>query len=113
MNDGVEVCRSNKSPWVCLMCSSVHCGRYVNGHAKKHYEDAQINSNNIKKSEKHEKEKLQHAVCMDCSSYSTYWYVKVKHQVLMQGCNKFFALLLMYTLVCRTGSILIFNAEYD
>ncbi|XP_078388628.1 ubiquitin carboxyl-terminal hydrolase 3 isoform X4 [Cetorhinus maximus] len=68
------VCRSNKSPWVCLMCSSVHCGRYVNGHAKKHYEDAQINSNNIKKSEKHEKEKLQHAVCMDCSSYSTYCY---------------------------------------
>eukprot|EP00061_Rhincodon_typus_P013735 g40294.t1 len=45
---------------------------YVNGHAKKHYEDAQINSNNIKKSEKHEKEKLQHAVCMDCSSYSTF-----------------------------------------
>ncbi|XP_048473200.1 ubiquitin carboxyl-terminal hydrolase 3 isoform X3 [Rhincodon typus] len=68
------VCRSNKSPWVCLMCSSVHCGRYVNGHAKKHYEDAQINSNNIKKSEKHEKEKLQHAVCMDCSSYSTFCY---------------------------------------
>ncbi|XP_043536047.1 ubiquitin carboxyl-terminal hydrolase 3 [Chiloscyllium plagiosum] len=49
-------------------------GRYVNGHAKKHYEDAQINSNNIKKSEKHEKEKLQHAVCMDCSSYSTFCY---------------------------------------
>ncbi|XP_051898378.1 ubiquitin carboxyl-terminal hydrolase 3 isoform X4 [Pristis pectinata] len=68
------VCRSNKSPWVCLMCSSVHCGRYVNGHAKKHYEDSQIHSNNVKKSEKHEKEKLQHAVCMDCSSYSTYCY---------------------------------------
>uniref|UniRef100_A0A4W3HY91 Ubiquitin carboxyl-terminal hydrolase n=1 Tax=Callorhinchus milii TaxID=7868 RepID=A0A4W3HY91_CALMI len=68
------VCRSNKSPWVCLTCSSVHCGRYVNGHAKKHYEDAQIHSNSLRKSEKHEKEKLQHAVCMDCSSYSTYCY---------------------------------------
>ncbi|KAB0375438.1 hypothetical protein FD755_013930 [Muntiacus reevesi] len=64
------VCRSNKSPWVCLTCSSVHCGRYVNGHAKKHYEDAQIPLTNHKKSEK--QEKAQHTVCMDCSSYSTY-----------------------------------------
>ncbi|PNI74474.1 USP3 isoform 17, partial [Pan troglodytes] len=23
-----SVCRSNKSPWVCLTCSSVHCGSY-------------------------------------------------------------------------------------
>uniref|UniRef100_A0A8B9YW77 ubiquitinyl hydrolase 1 n=1 Tax=Bos mutus grunniens TaxID=30521 RepID=A0A8B9YW77_BOSMU len=65
-----SVCRSNKSPWVCLTCSSVHCGRYVNGHAKKHYEDAQIPLTNHKKSEK--QEKAQHTVCMDCSSYSTY-----------------------------------------
>lgn len=57
-------------------CCILFC-RYVNGHAKKHYEDSQIHSNNVKKSEKHEKEKLQHAVCMDCSSYSTYWYVKL------------------------------------
>ncbi|XP_010570562.1 PREDICTED: ubiquitin carboxyl-terminal hydrolase 3 [Haliaeetus leucocephalus] len=67
-----EVCRSNKSPWVCLTCSSVHCGRYVNGHAKKHYEDAQIPMTNHKKTEK--QEKVQHTVCMDCSSYSTYCY---------------------------------------
>ncbi|XP_073159675.1 ubiquitin carboxyl-terminal hydrolase 3 isoform X4 [Lepidochelys kempii] len=66
-----SVCRSNKSPWVCLTCSSVHCGRYVNGHAKKHYEDAQIPLTNHKKTEK--QEKVQHTVCMDCSSYSTYW----------------------------------------
>ncbi|KAF4793465.1 Ubiquitin carboxyl-terminal hydrolase 3 [Turdus rufiventris] len=66
-----SVCRSNKSPWVCLTCSSVHCGRYVNGHAKKHYEDAQIPVTN-KKTEK--QEKVQHTVCMDCSSYSTYCY---------------------------------------
>uniref|UniRef100_F7AYQ7 ubiquitinyl hydrolase 1 n=1 Tax=Callithrix jacchus TaxID=9483 RepID=F7AYQ7_CALJA len=67
-----SVCRSNKSPWVCLTCSSVHCGRYVNGHAKKHYEDAQVPLTNHKKSEK--QDKAQHTVCMDCSSYSTYCY---------------------------------------
>ncbi|XP_074222491.1 ubiquitin carboxyl-terminal hydrolase 3 isoform X3 [Camelus bactrianus] len=67
------VCRSNKSPWVCLTCSSVHCGRYVNGHAKKkNYENAQIPLTNHKKSEK--QEKAQHTVCMDCRSYSTYCY---------------------------------------
>ncbi|XP_015199170.1 ubiquitin carboxyl-terminal hydrolase 3 isoform X3 [Lepisosteus oculatus] len=69
-----SVCRSNKSPWVCLTCSSVHCGRYVNGHAKKHFEDTQSPASNHKKSEKHDKEKPLHAVCMDCSSYSTYCY---------------------------------------
>ncbi|KAJ7425195.1 ubiquitin specific peptidase 3 [Willisornis vidua] len=46
--------------------------RYVNGHAKKHYEDAQIPMTNHKKTEK--QEKVQHTVCMDCSSYSTYCY---------------------------------------
>ncbi|XP_068131886.1 ubiquitin carboxyl-terminal hydrolase 3 isoform X2 [Hyperolius riggenbachi] len=67
------MCRSNKSPWVCLTCSSVHCGRYVNGHAKKHYEDAQVPP--AKQHDKLiEKEKTQHTVCMDCSSYSTYCY---------------------------------------
>lgn len=45
--------------------------RYVNGHAKKHYEDAQVPLANHKKSEK--QDKPQHTVCMDCSSYSTYW----------------------------------------
>ncbi|KAK2103161.1 hypothetical protein P7K49_017017 [Saguinus oedipus] len=43
---------------------------YVNGHAKKHYEDAQVPLTNHKKSEK--QDKAQHTVCMDCSSYSTY-----------------------------------------
>ncbi|GAB5572393.1 ubiquitin carboxyl-terminal hydrolase 3 isoform X6 [Prionailurus iriomotensis] len=46
--------------------------RYVNGHAKKHYEDAQVPLANHKKSEK--QDKPQHTVCMDCSSYSTYCY---------------------------------------
>ncbi|XP_066524523.1 ubiquitin carboxyl-terminal hydrolase 3 [Hoplias malabaricus] len=67
-----SVCRSNKSPWVCLTCLSVHCGRYVNGHAKKHFEEIQTPANCPRKLEK---EKLQqHSVCMDCSSYSTFCY---------------------------------------
>ncbi|XP_072830106.1 ubiquitin carboxyl-terminal hydrolase 3-like isoform X2 [Vicugna pacos] len=65
------VCRSSKSPWVCLTSSGVHCGRYVNVMQKKSYEDAQIPLINHKKSEK--QEKAQHTVCTDCSSYSTYW----------------------------------------
>uniref|UniRef100_A0A4W4DU94 Ubiquitin carboxyl-terminal hydrolase n=1 Tax=Electrophorus electricus TaxID=8005 RepID=A0A4W4DU94_ELEEL len=67
-----SVCRSNKSPWVCLTCLNVHCGRYVNGHAKKHFEEIKSAASGQSKPEK---EKLQqHSVCMDCSSYSTFCY---------------------------------------
>uniref|UniRef100_A0AAR2LCG0 Ubiquitin carboxyl-terminal hydrolase n=1 Tax=Pygocentrus nattereri TaxID=42514 RepID=A0AAR2LCG0_PYGNA len=67
-----SVCRSNKSPWVCLTCLNVHCGRYVNGHAKKHFEEIQSPTSGQRKPEK---EKFQqHSVCMDCSSYSTFCY---------------------------------------
>ncbi|XP_071392377.1 ubiquitin carboxyl-terminal hydrolase 3 isoform X2 [Centroberyx affinis] len=69
-----NVCRSNKSPWVCLTCLIVHCGRYVNGHAKKHFEESQVHGNNQKKGEKQEKEKAHHCVCMDCSNYSIFCY---------------------------------------
>jgi len=31
-------CRSNKSPWMCLKCGMVLCGRYVSGHCKSHGE---------------------------------------------------------------------------
>ncbi|XP_068595498.1 ubiquitin carboxyl-terminal hydrolase 3 [Brachionichthys hirsutus] len=68
------VCRSNKSPWICLACLMVHCGRYVNGHAKKHFEDSQAAGVNPKKGDKQEKEKSHHSVCMDCSNYSVFCY---------------------------------------
>ena len=41
-------CKSTKSPWICLKCGIVNCGRYVNGHSKAHYE------NNV-----------AHCVCLD------------------------------------------------
>ncbi|XP_061825433.1 ubiquitin carboxyl-terminal hydrolase 3 [Nerophis lumbriciformis] len=66
-----SVCRSNKSPWLCLSCLMVHCGRYVNGDAKKHFEENQVAGNSQKKAEK---EKGQHSVCMDSSNYSVFCY---------------------------------------
>uniref|UniRef100_A0A7N9AUQ7 Ubiquitin carboxyl-terminal hydrolase n=1 Tax=Mastacembelus armatus TaxID=205130 RepID=A0A7N9AUQ7_9TELE len=69
-----SVCRSNKSPWICLTCLMVHCGRYVNGHAKKHFEESQVLGNTQRKGEKQEKEKSYHSVCMDCSNYSVFCY---------------------------------------
>ncbi|KAK2991921.1 hypothetical protein RJ640_006098 [Escallonia rubra] len=35
------VCRTPKNPWVCLICGFVGCGRYEEGHAKKHWSDTQ------------------------------------------------------------------------
>uniref|UniRef100_A0AAQ5XJ29 Ubiquitin carboxyl-terminal hydrolase n=1 Tax=Amphiprion ocellaris TaxID=80972 RepID=A0AAQ5XJ29_AMPOC len=69
-----NVCRSNKSPWICLTCLMVHCGRYVNGHAKKHFEESQVVGISQRKGEKQEKEKSHHSVCMDCSNFSIFCY---------------------------------------
>lgn len=32
-------CHSSESLWICLICGHVGCGRYVQGHAQKHYID--------------------------------------------------------------------------
>lgn len=51
------VCSARESPWMCLHCGVVNCGRYIKGHAKEH-------------SEEHE----NHTVCMDCENYSVFCY---------------------------------------
>ncbi|XP_041464022.1 ubiquitin carboxyl-terminal hydrolase 3-like [Lytechinus variegatus] len=55
------VCRSNKSPWMCLACGVVLCGRYVNGHAKKHFEEN------------------QHSASINCENLAVYCYVCDDH----------------------------------
>ncbi|ESO87591.1 hypothetical protein LOTGIDRAFT_127660 [Lottia gigantea] len=53
-----SVCVTDNSPWICLSCGVVYCGRYVNGHAKDHHEKTQ-----------------QHSVCMDCHNLMAYCYI--------------------------------------
>lgn len=48
-------CGTKEQNWLCLQCGAVNCGRYVNGHAKQHAEEA------------------LHQLCMSCDVYSVYW----------------------------------------
>lgn len=52
------VCSNPTNPWLCLFCGLVHCGRYVNGHAREH-------SSKLK----------QHCVCMDVENHSVFCYM--------------------------------------
>lgn len=52
----ISVCSNPTNPWLCLFCGLVHCGRYVNGHARDH-------SMKMK----------QHCVCMDVENHSVFW----------------------------------------
>uniref|UniRef100_A0A8C1FIW6 Ubiquitin carboxyl-terminal hydrolase n=1 Tax=Cyprinus carpio carpio TaxID=630221 RepID=A0A8C1FIW6_CYPCA len=63
-----SVCRSNKSPWVCLTCLSVHCGSYrcdefvVNdtklGHVQRVREHLQSLENSVSNTDRQRKRKL-------------------------------------------------------
>lgn len=53
----VVECSTSHSLWMCLTCGKVNCGRYVNGHALKHYE---VNND--------------HKVTLSTESASLYWY---------------------------------------
>uniref|UniRef100_A0A1B6EMR0 Ubiquitin carboxyl-terminal hydrolase n=2 Tax=Cicadellinae TaxID=33370 RepID=A0A1B6EMR0_9HEMI len=55
------VCSSNQSPWMCLYCGSVHCGRYVNAHSLEHSKQS------------------GHLICIECSSLAVFCY----------GCDEF------------------------
>ena len=33
-----EICETDQSPWICIFCGVIGCGRYVNAHAKTHFE---------------------------------------------------------------------------
>ncbi|XP_074651143.1 ubiquitin carboxyl-terminal hydrolase 3-like [Tubulanus polymorphus] len=52
-----SACKTNRSPWMCLACGVVNCGRYVSAHALRHYE-----------------EDRQHCVCLDCQTYVAFCY---------------------------------------
>jgi hypothetical protein len=45
------------SPWICLFCGLIHCGRYVNGHGKSHFGDNDA-----------------HSVCLDLNSLAAFCY---------------------------------------
>lgn len=59
---------------MCLSCLQVHCGRYVNGHALKHFEGSsslvQENGEIVEKEDGDE----GHCICLDCANYSIFCY---------------------------------------
>uniref|UniRef100_A0A3P8USG7 Ubiquitin carboxyl-terminal hydrolase n=1 Tax=Cynoglossus semilaevis TaxID=244447 RepID=A0A3P8USG7_CYNSE len=70
-----NVCRSNKSPWICLSCMMVHCGSYrcdefvVNdtkvGQVQKVREQLQTLENSALMGDRQRKRKLQEGLCSD------------------------------------------------
>lgn len=53
-----STCHTLESPWICLTCGEINCGRYVKGHAKEHFE----------------KQEDLHAVCMNCHNLMAFCY---------------------------------------
>uniref|UniRef100_A0A1I7WIR9 ubiquitinyl hydrolase 1 n=1 Tax=Heterorhabditis bacteriophora TaxID=37862 RepID=A0A1I7WIR9_HETBA len=53
-------CDSSESPWLCLACGLIFCGRYVNGHGIKHYQ---------------EMNHPRHCLSMQCYTYEVFWWV--------------------------------------
>ncbi len=35
-------CENGDSLWICLICANIGCGRYVDGHAYRHFLDTQV-----------------------------------------------------------------------
>ncbi|XP_049871627.1 ubiquitin carboxyl-terminal hydrolase 3-like isoform X2 [Pectinophora gossypiella] len=55
-NFSCSECGTKEQNWLCLQCGAVHCGRYVNGHAKLHAEQ------------------VGHQLCISCDVFSVYCY---------------------------------------
>ncbi|KAJ1370348.1 hypothetical protein KIN20_032055 [Parelaphostrongylus tenuis] len=53
-------CDSSESPWLCLACGLIFCGRFVNAHGLKHHSEM-----------KHPR----HCVLMHCQTYEVFCYV--------------------------------------
>lgn len=53
-------CDSSESPWLCLACGLIFCGRFVNAHGLKHHNEM-----------KHPR----HCVLMHCQTYEVFCYV--------------------------------------
>ncbi|KAG1650828.1 Ubiquitin carboxyl-terminal hydrolase 3 [Nymphon striatum] len=53
----LQLCSTDESPWICLTCGMIQCGRYVNEHGKMHYD-----------------KQNDHAVCMECNTFATFCY---------------------------------------
>ncbi|KAH3829706.1 ubiquitin carboxyl-terminal hydrolase 3-like [Dreissena polymorpha] len=51
-------CATEASPWICMMCGLIGCGRYEKGHALRHHETCD-----------------KHCVCMDAKNYAVYCYI--------------------------------------
>ncbi|VDM60392.1 unnamed protein product [Angiostrongylus costaricensis] len=52
-------CDSSESPWLCLACGLIFCGRFVNAHGLKHHNEMKY---------------PRHCVLMHCQTYEVFWY---------------------------------------
>ena len=53
----ISACHSTSSVWLCVSCGVLGCGRYVNGHGLKHFEQGG----------------RKHPVCMETKETSVFW----------------------------------------
>ncbi|XP_041372578.1 ubiquitin carboxyl-terminal hydrolase 3-like [Gigantopelta aegis] len=69
-----SVCKVESSPWICLACGVVNCGRFVNAHAKQHHEEMCKDVQSVSEAGPLPGSN-KHAVCMDCHSFMAYCYI--------------------------------------
>jgi len=60
------VCGTQKSIWICVLCGSLGCGRYVNKHGVQHFEKYEQQKKQLGKGK-------SHAICMNIQETSVFW----------------------------------------